>query len=560
MENPDFLIIGGGTAGSVLASRLSEDGITRVLLVEAGLDTPPVSTPADIADTFPSSSLNREYFWPALMAERVIGEARRPYPQARVMGGGSSVMGMWALRGLPSDFDGWAAVGAQGWAWNDVVKFYRQVENDSVGRREINSFGPMPITRVLRKDWPAFVQAMARVATQHGHRSIDDINEDGGDGIFSMPLSQGDGKRASSPRCYLTDAVRRRANLAIMPDTRVTTLNIDSNRATGVTLEQGGLIHTMSAGQVIISAGAVHSPALLLRSGVGPAQDLQKLGIAVKVDRAGIGANLQNHPYLHFALTIPRDLRLAADLRQFGLVGLRHSSGRADCKGGDLLAFAVGRVSPQPFGAAIGMAGAALYSPYSRGRVTLDNPDARFPPRIDFRLLSDPRDAPRFLQAARFTESLLRDSALSTTYEDAFILPPVLSLHQFNQPGMKGAMFGMAANIALNSPPAVKRRLLERLISPGRWIGNRHRHLPVSDEEIISAAAPMGHPTSTCAIGRADAPMAVVDSECRVYGVGNLRVIDASIMPSVPSANTNLPTTMVAEKMAAKIRTNGVSD
>lgn len=559
MDNPDFLIVGGGTAGSVLASRLSEDGVTRVLLVEAGQDTPPDATPPDIADTFPSSSLNRGYFWPELKAERVIGEARRPYPQARVMGGGSSVMGMWALRGLPSDFDGWAEGGAQGWAWSDVVKFYRQVENDPAGRRETNSFGPMPITRVPQQDWPAFAQAMHRVATQRGHRAVDDINEDGGEGVFPMPLSQGNGVRASSPHCYLTAAVRRRANLAMMAGTRVSMLNVESGRVTGVTLEQGGQMRTVNARQVILSAGAIHSPAMLLRSGIGAAEDLQRLSIAVKADRPGVGANLQNHPYLHFAVTIPPDLRLAAELHQFGLVGLRHSSNTGDAPSGDLLAFAVGRVSPRPFGAALGMLGSALYKPYSRGRVTLDNPDVRVLPRIDFRLLSDPRDAPRFIQAARLAESLLRDPALTETYEDAFILPPILSLHQFNQPGLKGALFGMAANVALNAPPAIKRRLLERVISPGRWIGNRQRQLPVTDAEIIGAAAPMGHPTSTCSIGSRDAPMAVVDSHCHVYGVENLRVIDASIMPSVPSANTNLPTTMVAEKMAQAIRASGVS-
>ncbi len=112
-----------------------------MLLIEAGQDTPPDAMPADIADTFPSSSLNRGYFWPELKAERVIGEARRPYPQARVMGGGSSVMGMWALRGVPADFDNWAKAGAQGWAWDDVVKFYRQIENDEIGRREVNASG-----------------------------------------------------------------------------------------------------------------------------------------------------------------------------------------------------------------------------------------------------------------------------------------------------------------------------------------------------------------------------------------------------------------------------------
>lgn len=553
LENPDFIIIGGGTAGSVLAARLSEEGVTRVLLIEAGRDTPPGATPADIADTFPSSSLNRGYFWPELKAERVIGEARRPYPQARVMGGGSSVMGMWALRGVPADFDNWAAAGAQGWAWSDVLKIYRQIENDDIGRRDVNAAGPMPIQRVAKAQWPAFAQGLEQAAARRGIRLVDDINEDGGDGFFALPLSQGDGQRASSAHIYLTEAVRQRPNLRIMADTCVTSLTISGGRVDAVNLEHGGQSRSIAARQVILCAGGIHSPAMLLRSGVGPGQALQQRGIAVQVDRPGVGANLQNHPYLHFALTIAQGQRLASGLHQFGLAGLRHSSGMAGCQPSDLLAFAIGRVSPRGFGAALGMVGAALYSPQSRGQVTLDAPDVRVPPRIDFRLLSDPRDPPRFLQAARFAEGLLRDAAVAPAFEDAFILPPVLSLHQFNQPGLKGALFELAAQVALNLPAAVKRRMLERVIAPGRWVGNRTRQQPATDAEILGAAAPMGHPTSTCAIGRPDNAMAVVDHHCRVYGVDNLRVIDASVMPSVPSGNTNLPTTMVAEKMAQVI-------
>jgi choline dehydrogenase-like flavoprotein len=559
LENPDFIIVGGGTAGSVLAARLSEDGVTRVLLIEAGQDTPPATTPADITDTFPSSSLNRGYFWPELKAERVIGEARRPYTQARVMGGGSSVMGMWALRGIPADFDSWSSFGAQGWAWNDVVKFYRQLEGDDVRRRESNMPASMPIRRVPEDQWPGFARAMAAAAVQRGFRRVEDINEDGGDGFFSLPLSQGDGRRASSPHCYLTDAVRRRANLQIMPQTQVTRLNVTNGRVTGVTVERGGETKSIAAREVILSAGAIHSPAMLLRSGIGPAQDIKKIGIAPLVDRQGVGANLQNHAYLHFAMTIPRGLRFADDLHQFGLAALRHSSGFDDCQPGDLLNFAIGRVSPRPYGAAIGMVGAALYSPKSRGRVTIDSPDLRVPARIDFRLLSDPRDPPRLLKAARLAETLLRDPVIAPTYEDAFILPPVLSLYQFNQPGLKGTLFELAAKAALTMPPAVKRRLLEQVIRPGRWVGNRRSQKPATDAEILGAAAPMGHPTSTCSIGAPDNSMAVVDSQGRVYGVGNLRVIDASVMPSVPSANTNLPTTMVAEKMAHAIRAGSAS-
>jgi 5-(hydroxymethyl)furfural/furfural oxidase len=556
VQNPDFLIVGGGTAGSVLASRLSEDGVTRVLLIEAGQDTPPEATPADIADTFPSSSLNRGYFWPELKCERVIGEARRPYPQARVMGGGSSVMGMWALRGIPSDFDSWSAYGAQGWGWDEVVKFYRQIEDDEVRRRESNVPASMPIKRVPKEQWPGFAHAFETAAVQRGFARVEDINENGGDGFFSLPLSQGDGRRASSPQCYLTDAVRRRANLQIMPDAHVTRIVIKDGQASGVTVEQGGEFKTITARQVILSAGAIHSPAMLLRSGIGPAKDLQKLGIAPFVDRPGVGANLQNHAYLHFAVTVPHGQRFAPDLHQFGLAGLRHSSGIDGCQPSDLLNFAIGRVSPRPYGAAIGMIGAALYSPKSRGCVTIDSPDARMPPRIDFRLLSDSRDPPRLLKAARLAESLLCDPAIVPTYEDAFILPPVLSLHQFNQPGLKGALFELGAKAALMMPPAVKRRLLEQVIRPGRWVGNRHFQKPATDAEILAAAAPMGHPTSTCSIGVRDNPMSVVDSEGRVHGVGNLRVIDASVMPAVPSANTNLPATMVAEKMGHAIRAN----
>jgi len=558
VQTSDFLIVGGGTAGCVLAARLSEDGVTRVRLLEAGQDTPPDATPADIADTFPSSSLNRAYFWQELKAERVIGEARRPFPQARVMGGGSSVMGMWALRGIPADFNAWSSYGAQGWAWDDVVKFYRQVEGDEVRHRASNEPAPMPIRRVPKEQWPAFARAFETAALQRGFAQVEDINETGGDGFFSLPLSQGDGRRASGPQYYLTDAVRRRGNLQIMPHARVTRLNVKDGRVESVTVEQGGEIKTIVARQVILSAGAIHSPAMLLRSGIGPAQDLKHLGIASVIDRPGVGANLQNHAYLHFAVTVPHGMRFAPDLHQFGLAALRHSSGLDSCPPSDLLNFAIGRVSPRPYGAAIGMLGAALYSPKSRGRVTLENPDVRVPPRIDFRLLSDSLDPPRLLKAARLAESLLRDPAIAPTYEDAFLLPPVLSLHQFNQPGIKGALFELAAKAALSTPPAIKRRLLEQMIAPGRWVGNAQQQKPATDAEILAAAAPMGHPTSTCSIGAPDNPLAVVDSDGRVYGVGNLRVIDASVMPAVPSANTNLPTTMLAEKLAQAIRAKSI--
>jgi len=161
---------------------------------------------------------------------------------------------------------------------------------------------------------------------------------------------------------------------------------------------------------------------------------------------------------------------------------------------------------------------------------------------------------PRMLVAARFAEALLCAPGVSATYNDAFLLPPVMSLHQFNRPGVIGDVLAVVAKTVLNAPAPVSRHIIGRVIRPGRWFANKHKRHELSDDELLAAAAPMAHPVGTCSIGRADDPMAVVDPSCRVYGLSNLRVVDASVMPRVPSANTNLPTIMVAERAADLIR------
>jgi 5-(hydroxymethyl)furfural/furfural oxidase len=200
------------------------------------------------------------------------------------------------------------------------------------------------------------------------------------------------------------------------------------------------------------------------------------------------------------------------------------------------------------------MVGCALYAPYSRGAVSLVSAQADVPPRVEFRLFEDPRDPPRMLTAARFAEALLCAPGVAATYNDAFLLPPVMSLHQFNRPGVIGDVLAVAAKAVLNAPAPVSRQIIGRVIRPGRWFANKHKKHELSDEELLAAAAPMAHPVGSCSIGRADNPMAVVDPSCRVYGLSNLRVVDASVMPRVPSANTNLPTIMVAERVADLIR------
>jgi 5-(hydroxymethyl)furfural/furfural oxidase len=550
MEHPDFLIVGGGTAGAVLAARLTEDPGTRVLLVEAGDDTPPEAFPADIADTFPRSSLNPAYLWPALQARRRKGEPLRPFTQARVMGGGSSIMGLWTLRGMPGDYDAWAAAGAQGWGWSDVVGYFRRVENDPAEPCIANEPGVVPVRRVPRDEWPGYVRAMEAHAVQRGLPSVANVNETPGDGFFAMPLTQDEAGRASSARCYLTGAVRRRSNLAILTNAQVTGLAVAAGRVESVTVESPAGARTLSAREVILCAGAIHSPALLLRAGIGPAAELHRLGIAPVLDRPGVGRRLQNHLYLHFALTIPPGQRLAAQRRGFAIAGMRLSSGMPECPASDLLLFALGRASAEPWGTGLAMLGAALYAPFSRGEVTLRSPNFRAPPEVDFNTLDDARDLPRLLKAARSAEALLLDPAMAPTYGDAFLLPPLLALSQFNRPGLTGAAYSLAARAVLAAPPAIRRRLMDRALRPGRWFGNGSRRLPLSDAELANAAAPMAHPVGTCAIGRPGDPMAVVDPACRVYGVGNLRVVDASIMPRIPSANTNLPTLMIGERAA----------
>jgi 5-(hydroxymethyl)furfural/furfural oxidase len=470
------------------------------------------------------------------------------------MGGGSSIMGLWTLRGLPADYDAWAAAGARGWAWSDVVGLFRRVEDDQAAPRLANEAGAVPIRRVPPDEWPAYVRAIQAVAAQRGLPHIAHANEMPGDGFFAMPLCQDEAGRASSARCYLTPEVRRRGNLAIVANAQVIGLGLARGRVERVTVETRAGTRTLQPREVILCCGAIHSPALLLRAGIGPVADLRRLGIEPVLDRPGVGRNLQNHLYLHFALTIPPGLRLAAHRRGFAIAGLRLSSGAPECPASDLLLFALGRASPEPHGTALGLLGAALYAPFSRGQVTLQSPDIRVAPLVEFNMLDDARDLPRLIKAARYAEALLFDPAVVPTYDDAFLLPPLLALNQFNRPGLRGAALALAARAVLACPPPVRRRLMERALRPGRWFADRHRRLPLSDGELAAAAAPMAHPAGTCAIGRADDPMAVVDPECRVYGVGNLRVVDASIMPRIPSANTNLPTLMIAERAAALIR------
>ncbi|MBM3486246.1 MAG: glucose dehydrogenase [Alphaproteobacteria bacterium] len=562
-ERFDTVVVGAGSAGCVMAHRLSADAGRRVLLVEAGRDHPPGREPADILDSFAHMAyMNPDYLWTGLRVRYAADLDNRPgraaprkYEQGRVVGGGSSINGMMANRGLPEDYTEWAALGAEGWDWDGVLPFFRRLEHDLDFDGPLHGKdGRILVRRLFPESWPGFTRAAAAAMAEAGHRYFPDQNGDFADGYFPIAISNVLNRRVSSAIAYLDPVTRQRPNLAIMDRTEVERLVFDGRRLTGLVINRDGRSRSIAAGEVVLTAGALHTPTILMRSGVGPAAHLRERGVEVVADRAGVGRNLMEHPNVSLCAWMKPEARLPPEMRRQMIVALRYSSGVPDCPAGDMFMVPTNKTAWHPLGARIGAIMVWVNKSYSKGRVELAGPDFRTPPDVAFEMLSDRRDLERLKRAMRMILDLYERPPLAGAVDDLF--PATLTDRVREIGAIRPANYWKTAVAGrmMDASAAIRRAMIRNVITPGIRVEEVMADDRALEDWIVGNVTGTWHPSCTCRMGRADDPYAVADPAGRVRGIEGVRVADASAMPVVPRANTNVPTMMMAEKIAEAIR------
>jgi choline dehydrogenase len=525
----DYIIVGAGSAGCVLAARLTEEPAVRVLLIEAGPKDLSwrIAMPAAVGSLLSSDRFNWNYVSdpePGLDGRRLM------HPRGRVLGGSSSINGMVYIRGHARDYDGWAAAGLGGWSYAHVLPYFKRAEGHLEGRDAYHGdAGPLTVC-APDLDASPLAAAFVEAALESGYGFSSDVNGERQEGFGRIDrTTTRNGRRASAARTYLAPALER-ANLTVATRALAHRLLIDRGRAIGVEYSRGSRLERAHAdAEVIVSAGAINSPQLLQLSGLGKAAALETLGLPVRCDLPAVGGYLNDHPdiVIQHRCAQPVSIyganrglgKLSAGLRWFaGLEGLASSNhfeaggfirSRPGVEHPDLqLTFMPLAIKPgtvEDVGMHSYQVHIDLMRPRSLGRVSLRSPDPAAAPSICFNYLSEPQDRADLRAAVHLTREILAQPALA--------------------------------------------RYRGEEINPGGAVQSNEE----VDAWVRRNVETCYHPIGTCRMG-ADPSESVVDAECRVHGIDRMRVVDASVMPSIVSGNTNAPTIMIAEKLSDLIR------